>query len=190
MHFLCDNLITGLWIVFLLYWRIASINVKAIARHEPLSSGWRHHLPFGLGILLFVWPDHDDNFLFDLVAPRTSFGFWLAVALVIAGLGFAIWARLYLGRNWSGTVALKQNHELVQTGPYALARHPIYTGLLLAFIGTAIGQDEVRSLLGVLFILIAFRVRIALEERWMIELFPEAYPPYRARVRMVVPYLW
>jgi len=190
MKFIYDNLITALWIAFLLYWKLAATHVKTISRHEPFSSGWRHHIPFGLGILLLVWPVHADNFLFNLVFPRTEFSFWLAVALVVSGLAFAIWARLYLGRNWSGTVALKQDHELIQTGPYRWARHPIYTGLLLAFIGTALGQAEVRSFIAVPLIFIAFCVRIALEEHWMTELFPDAYPQYTHRVRMLVPFLW
>ncbi len=71
---------------------------------------------------------------------------WIGTALVAAGLGFAVAARAYLGRNWSGTVTLKQGHELIRTGPYRLVRHPIYTGMLLAFVGTAMARGRVRGL--------------------------------------------
>ena len=96
-------------------------------------------------------------------------------------------ARRWLGRNWSGTVTVKHDHELVTGGPYGIVRHPIYTGLLGGFIGSAIALGEWRGLVAVVLVLIAFMRKIRLEERWMQERFGDAYRRYRQRVPALVP---
>jgi protein-S-isoprenylcysteine O-methyltransferase Ste14 len=109
------------------------------------------------------------------------------VGLTIAGCLFAIWARITLGANWSGRATVKAGHELITAGPYALARHPIYTGLLTACIGTAIGYGERRCLVGLLLIVLGFVIKMGQEERLMLETFPDAYAAYRRRVKALVP---
>ena len=109
--------------------------------------------------------------------------------VLVAGLVFSIWARVHIGRNWSGIVTLKQDHELIQSGPYRLVRHPIYTGLLLGFIGTAIARDEWRGWLAVLMVLAALWRKLRLEERWLTEQFGDAYRQYRSEVAALIPYL-
>src|SRR6185312_1899697 len=79
------------------------------------------------------------------VVARGIAVYWIGIALLIAGLGFSIWARRRLGRNWSGTVTVKHDHELVRTGPYRWVRHPIYTGILLGFVGSTVALDEWRG---------------------------------------------
>ena len=96
---------------------------------------------------------------------------------------------MHIGRNWSGTVTFKEGHELVTTGPYALVRHPIYTGLLLAFIGSAVGRGEWRGVLAVFIAFLALWRKLRLEERWMREQFGDAYDAYARRVAALVPYL-
>ncbi len=110
--------------------------------------------------------------------------------LTLAGVLFACWARLTLGANWSGRPSVKAGHELIVKGPYALARHPIYTGLLLAVAGTALAVGEWRAVLGFLLILTAFVTKIRQEERLMMQTFPDAYPAYRQRVKALVPGLF
>jgi protein-S-isoprenylcysteine O-methyltransferase Ste14 len=107
-----------------------------------------------------------------------------------AGVLFAIWARYTLGSNWSGTVTVKANHELIQSGPYSLVRHPIYTGALFAFLGNAIVIGEVKGLLALLICFCAFRYKLVMEEQFMSELFPAQYPDYRKRVKMLVPFVY
>lgn len=112
------------------------------------------------------------------------------LALTIAGCAFAIWARLALGSNWSGRASVKAGHELIVRGPYALARHPIYTGLLLASAGTALAMAEWRCLLGLVLLAVVFTAKIGQEERLMLQTFPEAYPRYRQRVKALIPGLF
>lgn len=109
------------------------------------------------------------------------------LAVTAAGCLFAIWARLTLGANWSGQATVKQGHELIVAGPYRLARHPIYTGLLLASLGTALAIGEWRCALGTVIILLAFIAKMNQEERLMMEAFPESYPRYRRRVKALIP---
>jgi protein-S-isoprenylcysteine O-methyltransferase Ste14 len=90
-----------------------------------------------------------------------------ALRLVFLGLAFAVWARRHIGSNWSGTVTVKENHALVRTGPYAWVRHPIYTGLLAAILGSAIARGELRGVWAVALCTIAFVSKLRTEERWM-----------------------
>jgi protein-S-isoprenylcysteine O-methyltransferase Ste14 len=109
------------------------------------------------------------------------------VALVAAGLFFACWARHVLGRNWSGVVTLKDDHELIRTGPYRFVRHPIYTGLLLAFVGCAVARDEWRGVLAVVIAYVSLWRKSLLEERWMIDTFGDAYRRFRSEVPALIP---
>ena len=119
-------------------------------------------------------------------APAT---FWSGFAIVVLGLAFTVWARIVLGRNWSGIVTVKQDHELVTKGPYRWVRHPIYTGLLFAFAGSAIARGEWRGVLAVVIVLAGFWRKLKLEERWMIETFGDAYLRYREKVRALIPFV-
>lgn len=111
----------------------------------------------------------------------------LGLALGLAGCAFAIWARITIGANWSGEATVKAGHTLVTAGPYALARHPIYTGLLTASVGTAILVGELRCALGMLLIVLALVVKMSHEEKLMMQTFPEAYPQYRRHVKAIIP---
>jgi protein-S-isoprenylcysteine O-methyltransferase Ste14 len=113
----------------------------------------------------------------------------LGVILVATGLAFAAWARVHLGRNWSGEITLKQEHELVRSGPYRLVRHPIYSGLLAAMLGTAIVIGEWRALLALAFFCFAVLRRVRVEERWLGEIFPDSYARFRREVPAVIPFL-
>ncbi len=115
---------------------------------------------------------------------------WLGVALTAAGIGFAIWARLYLGGNWSGAVTVKVGHELVRTGPYRFVRHPIYTGLITALLGTGLLRAQVRGLIALVLIYAGFKMKSKIEERAMISTFGTAYEEYRRSTGAIVPKLY
>jgi len=115
---------------------------------------------------------------------------YLVGVLVLAGgLAFTVWARVILGRNWSGTVTLKEGHELIRSGPYRFVRHPIYTGLLVAFAGSAIARGEWRGLVALAIAFAALWRKLKLEERWLGETFGDAYERYRAEVPALIPFL-
>ena len=105
------------------------------------------------------------------------------------GLGFATWARAILGRNWSGIVTVKEAHELVRRGPYAIVRHPIYTGILLAFAGTAVSIGELRGVFAVGLAAAALWRKLTIEEAWMHKEFGAQYTDYQRRVRALIPFL-
>jgi protein-S-isoprenylcysteine O-methyltransferase Ste14 len=109
------------------------------------------------------------------------------LTLTVFGCLFAIWARLTLGSNWSGRATVKEDHELIVKGPYSMARHPIYSGILLASLGTMLAIGEWRCVLGMVVIVIMLLVKMSQEERLMMETFPDAYPRYRRRVKALVP---
>ncbi|MBU6444617.1 MAG: isoprenylcysteine carboxylmethyltransferase family protein [Alphaproteobacteria bacterium] len=114
---------------------------------------------------------------------------WGLLALVLAGMAFAWWARLTLGRLWSGTITLKPDHHIVDTGPYGLVRHPIYTGLLFSILATVAAQGSVESAMIGAVVVIALFAKARAEERFLSgELGPEAYDAYRQRVPMLIPF--
>jgi protein-S-isoprenylcysteine O-methyltransferase len=114
----------------------------------------------------------------------------IGLFLVLAGIAFAIWARFILGSSWSANPTIRNDHELVLRGPYRIVRHPIYTGILTALLGTAIQSGLLRGLLGVVLAAIAFRIKLAVEEQLMLHQFGNQYVEYRAHVRRLVPFLY
>lgn len=178
-----------MWLGWALYWWAASHNVKAVLRRESLPSRLSHIVPLMLALYLFWGPRPTHSFLAERFLPYTDWPFWLGVVLTLSGILFTVWARLQLGRNWSGTVTIKQGHELVTSGPYAIVRHPIYTGLLLAILGSAVALGEWRGVIALVLAAIAFWIKLRVEERWMREQFGEAYTAYARRVRALVPFV-
>jgi protein-S-isoprenylcysteine O-methyltransferase Ste14 len=178
-----------LWLAWLAYWIIAARNVKATQRRESLSSRLVTVVLTVLAAALLAFRGQPLQWLNVRFLPQTMVAHWLGLLMVVVGLAFAVWARVHLGRNWSGTVTVKEGHELIRTGPYGLVRHPIYTGLLLAILGTAIAFGEWRGLLALVFLTVAFLFKLRREERFMSENFPNDYPRYRAEVPALIPFI-
>jgi protein-S-isoprenylcysteine O-methyltransferase Ste14 len=184
-------MIDGAWVVWLVIWIALSRSVKQVARRETRAQRAAHIIPMVIaGALLFFSSPSGDTWLEHAVLRRAA---WMAPAglvVVLAGLSFAVWARLVLAGNWSGTVTLKQDHELIQTGPYRYARHPIYTGLLTAILGTAIAIDEVRGPFALLVTAAAFIRKMQTEEAFMRDAFGDRYARYAGRVAALIPCVW
>jgi protein-S-isoprenylcysteine O-methyltransferase Ste14 len=114
---------------------------------------------------------------------------WTGAGAAVLGLLIALWARFSLGRNWSGVVTLKEGHELVTSGPYAVIRHPIYTALLLLFLALALFIHTPGAYLGFLAIVWSCWVKLRQEEVLMLGQFPDSYPAYMARTKRLIPLL-
>jgi protein-S-isoprenylcysteine O-methyltransferase Ste14 len=181
-------IIFSIWAAWSLYWLILARNTKATARRESIASRASHLIPLVIGCLLIAQPNWFGDWLSGPMLPRSLVTYWVGVAMLAAGLGFSAWARLHIGANWSGTVTLKDSHQLVRSGPYAWVRHPIYTGLLLALLGSAVARNEWRSLIGFALVLASLMRKLRIEERWMREMFAEQYASYAREVPALVPW--
>jgi protein-S-isoprenylcysteine O-methyltransferase Ste14 len=178
-----------LWLAWFAYWMIAAHNVKVTRRREGLGTFLLNRIFVVIGALLLVVPRQPLHWRTPRFVPPTMAAYWLGFVIVAAGLGFAVWARLHLGRNWSATVTVKQDHELIRSGPYAVVRHPIYTGLLVGILGTAVAIGEWRALIAFALITIGFVLKLRTEERFMSETFGEQYARYRAEVPALIPFV-
>jgi protein-S-isoprenylcysteine O-methyltransferase Ste14 len=178
-----------LWLAWAAYWVLSAARTKSTQRRESRASRLSHVLPLLIGVALIAWPRLSLPALpwLSWPLPYPQGRFLIGVLLVAAGLGYTFWARVHLGANWSGTVTQKEHHELIRTGPYAYVRHPIYTGLLIALVGSAVVRGEPRALLGLAIIAYALVRKLRIEERFMHELFPREYARYRAEVPALVP---
>jgi protein-S-isoprenylcysteine O-methyltransferase Ste14 len=178
-----------LWIAWVIYWWISARNVKENRWREPLVSQLPHRVPLILTAILLAAPRWLPRALTRRFLPEGNLFLALGVVLLAAGLGFSVWARRHLGRNWSSQVVVKEDHALIRSGPYRHLRHPIYTGILLAFLGSAVTIGEWRGLLAFLFVLVAFAVKSRAEEHRMQEIFPE-YQQYRRETAALIPFVY
>jgi protein-S-isoprenylcysteine O-methyltransferase Ste14 len=189
MLWLYESFFPVVWIVFVLYWQIKAADTKATQRLEPAASRILRVLIFLIAIALLSIPLIPLPWLYVQLWPSGYWPFWLGAALTVAGLLFAVWAREHLGRNWSRSVTIKQGHELITTGPYAVVRHPIYTGILTGFLGMAIAISQVRGFIVVVLIFVVFWLKLRMEEEWMRSQFGETYATYARQTAALVPYL-
>jgi protein-S-isoprenylcysteine O-methyltransferase Ste14 len=185
-----NRLILAFWLVFIAYWALSAVRAK---RSVGARIWWRES---GLRLSIVVL------ILLVLHVPALSHAIrnaqahaaggmltgLIGVAVCGLGLGLAVWARVHLGRNWGMPMSRKEDPELVTSGPYASVRHPIYTGMLLAMLGSTIGESVFWALplilFGVYFIYSAER-----EEKLLIEQFPQQYPAYITRTKMLLPFV-
>ncbi|HEX4066233.1 MAG TPA: isoprenylcysteine carboxylmethyltransferase family protein [Acidobacteriaceae bacterium] len=189
MHLFYEWFFTALWLAFLLYWQIAAANAKTTQRLESAASRIMRSIFFLVAIALLSLPRIPAPWLYWHFLPPGLATFWIGAAITVTGILFAVWARRHIGANWSRSVTIKQNHELITSGPYALVRHPIYTGLITAFLGTAIATTEYRGLVAFALVFISLWYKLRLEEKWMRTQFGETYVSYSRRVAALVPFL-
>jgi protein-S-isoprenylcysteine O-methyltransferase Ste14 len=177
------------WIFFLLYWHIMAANTKSTQRLEPAASRILRVFIFLIAIVILWTTRIPLPVLYLKFWPVGLWPFWLGAAVTIAGILFAVWAREQLGRNWSRSVTIKQGHELITTGPYAVVRHPIYTGILTGFLGMANAISEARGFIAFVLIFLALWIKLRIEEQWMRSQFGETYATYSHQTAALVPYL-
>ena len=177
------------WAIFALVWIFGWLQTKQTKELAPLSSRLTYAIPVVIGSYLIF---NDRTVLSPLQSLTVPKGFAIQVAALImtaAGLGFAIWARFCIGQNWSSTVSVKVGHELVRTGPYRWVRHPIYSGILLALLGTALHRARMQDLLAVPLFGLGFWIKMTMEEQFMRRTFGEEYLEYARMTGALVPKL-
>jgi protein-S-isoprenylcysteine O-methyltransferase Ste14 len=183
-----NTLIPACWIIFIAYWIVRARGVKAVAEQPNRLATLAHRMPLALaGILLWMPLARPPSGL--VLTPQTDLARGIGAAVCALGLLVAIWARRTLAGNWSSRVTFKEGHELIQTGPYRYTRHPIYTGMLLMFLGTALAAGWLHSWLGFLMGCAGFWIKLKQEESLMLRHFPDDYPAYQKRVKALVPFV-
>ena len=178
-----------MWFAYIAYWWAMAQNVKIDERHESAGSRLQRLVLVVVALVLLGFPRVKLSVLDHRFLPISIWWFWIGAAVTAAGLLFSVWARHYLGRNWSRAVTIKKDHELIISGPYSLVRHPIYTGLLVGLLGSALALGEWRGLAAVGLVFMALFRKLRLEEQWLRVHFGESYENYSRRVRALVPYI-
>jgi protein-S-isoprenylcysteine O-methyltransferase Ste14 len=175
------------WIAWALFWLWSSRGVKPVRRRESHVSRAAHVVPLVLAAALLAAPL--PGWLGERCWPAGPVMRFGAILLVAGGLGFSVWARRVLGGNWSATVTLKHDHEIVRAGPYRFIRHPIYTGLIVALAGTALAVAEWRGLVALALAFAALWRKLRVEERWLTAEFGARYADYRRQTRALFPFI-
>ena len=177
------------WIVFVVYWAIGALKTRRTASKESFASRYGVLFLEIVGYVLVFNEGAGIGFLRRLVIPQTLLVASSGVALTWAGIAVALWARWHLGQFWSARITIKEDHRLIRTGPYARLRHPIYSGLDLAAIGSALTIDRWRCVLGVLLIVAGYAIKAKKEERMLAAQFGEGFTEHCQRTGFLIPKL-
>jgi protein-S-isoprenylcysteine O-methyltransferase Ste14 len=184
------DIIGAMWLAIFIIWAISGLTVKDTVRSQ--SDARARLLVWGV---LLAW--------FMLFNPRLRPGLlggrfvsmgpaaaYTGLALTTLGLGLALWARFAIGRNWGGAITVQEGHKVVRSGPYAMVRHPIYSGFMLATFGTAIAVGEIGGLVSTALVVLCWGYKARLEESFLIEQFGAEYEQYRHEVKGLIPGIW
>ncbi|HUB24380.1 MAG TPA: isoprenylcysteine carboxylmethyltransferase family protein, partial [Tepidisphaeraceae bacterium] len=180
------SLIPEMWLAWLVIWCIAAFFANKTRFRENIFQRFEHTIPLYAGLFLELHSRHTPLIhgrLYDNDGIDS-----LGVMIVFGGLAFAVWARIHLGRNWSGIITLKRGHRLIRTGPYQFVRHPIYTGMIAAAIGTAMTNSTGDAWVGLIPVLLSCYFKSLREEKLMTGEFGDEYRKFKAEVPGLVPY--
>lgn len=180
-------LVACIWIIFIAYWIISSIHMKKTRiRRNGMLGGWIPRISL-LIIILILWmvPYFSRIIVQEIMSLQI-----IGLAIFIFGIIVAIWARRTLGSNWSSNLEIKQEHELITTGPYRLVRHPIYTGVIIGLMGTFLVFGKLNILILLVIISAGMIARARIEDGLMEKQFPDKYPDYKRRVKSLIPYVF
>jgi len=171
------------------YWLFAGMHTKITVKKEAGVNRILYLLLVIIAFALVYEPRLGVGLLAERFIIPNDFTKWTGLVITLSSVCFAIAARRKLGENWSGRVTVKKDHELVQSGPYALTRHPIYTGIFFGLVGTVLIEGEVRALIALVILFVALHLKIVKEEKFMKQLFP-TYAEYSKRTKKFIPLIY
>ena len=175
------------WAAWAILWAAMAFFSKSNKRRESPGQRLQHVIPAMLGFLLLFREGVGSPWFTRAIFPDDPVLMLVCVALTMLGLLFSVWARLALGSNWSGTVTIKANHQLIRRGPYRFIRHPIYTGMLTALLTTAITQRLVSGVLGFAVVYFALYRKAQREESFLSQEFGDAFAEHQRHTGMFLP---
>ncbi len=184
--------ILACWLIFLLYWYILAGPVKPIQRTSGWLRGNWHQILLLAGFLLISNPlglARVNPIAFSIASPTLVIQL-LSVVFAVAGLIVAVIARKTLAGNWSREVAIKEGHELITTGLYRHVRNPIYSGILLMTLGTALSFGTLSAVIGFLIVMLAIWLKLCGEEKILAQHFSEEYLAYKKHTKALIPFVW
>jgi protein-S-isoprenylcysteine O-methyltransferase Ste14 len=181
------NTVTTLWVIFCFYWAVSGLRVKRTQQMEAVGRRLGTISVLVVAAFLIFARSVDLGTLSRRFMPESEAIKAVSIVLVAGGVAIAIWARRHIGEYWSARVALKEDHQLIQSGPYARVRHPIYSGMLLAMIGTGLFVGEWRAIIGVVLVFAAHWQKARREEKLLASQFGSAYQEYCGRTGSLFP---
>ncbi|MGB7556055.1 MAG: isoprenylcysteine carboxylmethyltransferase family protein [Candidatus Korobacteraceae bacterium] len=178
-----------LWVAFFVLWVVWAVRTKTTLTRESIGSRFSYMIATVAAFSAMFSGDVPLGWMHIRIIPRAPWIEWLGIAITVGGMAFAIWARAYLGSNWSSDVTVKVDHQLIRSGPYRWVRHPIYSGIILAMIGTALNRRQLRGFVAVVLLWIGFTIKSRIEERFMAATFGPEYEQYKSSTGAMVPRL-
>lgn len=176
-----------IWMVLGVYWILSALRIKPVKSRESLVQQLSYMFPLAIGLTLLFNPRAHYSWLGMRFAPDTTALAVSGVVLTGAGVAFAMWSRFVLGENWSSAVSIRKNHELIRLGPYRTMRHPIYTGMLMGLLGTALVVGEVRGLLALVILWLGFYLKARKEEAFLTREFGAGFEAHAQHTGMFLP---
>ena len=175
------------WIVFVLYWIVSAIRTRDTLQTESFASRYAILLIEAAGFVLLFRHSAGIGFLGNRVMHRTLASAIVGSILTWMGIGLAIWARYHLAEYWSARITIKDDHQLIRSGPYTRLRHPIYSGIVLAAIGSAVVIDQWRCVLGVCLVLMGYCIKARKEETMLTQQFGDAFREHQKQAGFLIP---
>jgi protein-S-isoprenylcysteine O-methyltransferase Ste14 len=176
-----------IWMVLCLYWILSALQTKAVKSRESLGQRLSYVFPLALGLTLLFNSRAHYSWLGTRFAPDTIAVAFAGVVLTAAGVALAMWSRFVLGENWSAAVSIRKDHELIRMGPYRTMRHPIYTGMMLGLLGTALVVGEIRGLLALVILWLGFYRKARKEEAFLTREFGAGFEVHAKQTGMFLP---
>ena len=178
----------GIWLGLLAVWVVTALRMKPLETRGTKHAEWTQWVALALAVALAVGAG--GAILSRRIIPPSDGLAYMGLVLAALGCGFAVWARLTLGRNWSVSPTIRQGHALIRRGPYRLARHPIYTGILTGVLGTMLASGRLRVVVAMIVLTTALIFKIRTEEALLREQFGVDYERYRREVKRLIPFVW